>query len=203
MKLIYSPTSPYVRKVMVVLHETGQLEDVELASVITTPYAPASGLTTKNPLARIPALERNDGVTLFDSRVICAFFDARAKAGLHPDGTRRWETLTLEALGDGILDSALSMTYETRMRPQDKQHPEWADAQWAKISGACNALNKMWMSHLAGPLDMGQIAVGCALGYVDFRQGDRGWRKGNDALAAWFDTFESRPSMVATQPPAG
>lgn len=203
MKLFHSHTSPYVRKVMVVLHETGQLDDVELETSVTTPFDPAAGLIGKNPLTKLPALERPDGVTLFDSRVICAFFDARTKAGLLPEGTRRWETMTLEALGDGILDAALLMTYETRMRPEDKQFSEWSDAQWTKIESACAALNKMWMSHLAGPLDMGQIAVGCALAYVDFRHGDRGWRKDNDALAAWFETFESRPSMVATQPPAG
>ncbi|MFT7594626.1 MAG: glutathione S-transferase [Paracoccaceae bacterium] len=203
MKLVHSYTSPYVRKVMVVLHETGQLEDVALETILTTPYNPADGLSAKNPLSKLPALERPDGVTLFDSRVICAFFDARAKAGLHPEGDRRWETLTLEALGDGILDSALSMTYETRMRPEDKQHPEWSDAQWAKIEGACAALNTRWIDHLNGPLDMGQIAVACALSYVDFRHDARGWRTGNDALTDWYAGFSARPAMVATQPPEG
>ena len=203
MKLFHSHTSPYVRKVMVVLHETGQLDDVALESVLTTPFDPAKGLNAQNPLAKLPALERPDGVTLYDSRVICAFLDARAKAGLHPDGERRWDTLTLEALGDGILDSALSMTYETRMRPEEKQLAQWSDAQWAKIKDACTALNAHWMDHLNGPLDMGQIAVACALSYVDFRHGARGWRSGNDALATWFAAFNARPSMVAPQPPKG
>ena len=203
MKLYYSPTSPYVRKVMVLLHETGQLDDVELIGASGTPLDPADPLLGKNPLTKVPALERPDGPTLFDSRVICAFLDARAQGGLYPDGNARWDTLTLEALADGILDAALLITYEGRLRPEGMQWDSWADAQWSKIERACVALNQRWMAHLAGPLDMGQIAVACALGYVDFRHDARGWRKGNDALAAWFAEFESRPSLVATRPPEG
>ena len=76
----------------------------------------------------------------------------------------------------------------------------WVDAQWAKVERAVGALNARWMSHLRGPLDMGQIAVGCALAYLDFRHDDRGWRKGNDALDDWFAVFAQRDSMVATRP---
>lgn len=200
MKLYHSPTSPYVRKVMVLLHETGQLADVEIASASGTPLSPAEPLMGKNPLTKVPALERDDGPTLFDSRVICAFFDARTQAGLYPEGARRWEVMTLEALADGILDAALLMTYEARLRPEDKQWDSWTDAQWIKIERACAALNQRWMAHLSGSLDMGQIAVACALGYLDLRHDARGWRQGNEALAAWFEAFESRPSMQETQP---
>lgn len=201
MKLFYSPTSPYVRKVMVLLHETGQLADVELVNAGGSPLDPAPELLGKNPLTKVPALERPDGVTLFDSRVICAFLDDRARAGLYPAAPTRWETLTLEALADGILDAALLMTYEARLRPEEKRMAEWVDGQWSKTERACAALTSRWMSHLAGPLDMGQIAVGCALGYVDLRHDARGWRRNNDALAAWFETFESRPAMLETRPP--
>ena len=203
MKLFHTHTSPFARKVMVVLHETGQVDDVAIESVLTTPFNPAEGLGAENPLAKLPVLVRQDGVNLFDSRVICAYFDARAKAGLHSDGDRRWDTLTLEALGDGILDSAVLMTYEERMRPEEKQYAQWSDAQWLKIKGACSALNAQWMDHLNGPLDMGQISVACALSYVDFRHDARGWRTGNDALSNWLAAFESRPAMVATQPVEG
>ena len=202
MKLYHSPMSPYVRKVMVLLHETGQLEDVELETVANSPLAPADPLLGKAPLTKIPALERPDGPTLFDSRVICAFLDARAQAGMYPEGSGRWDVLTLEALADGILDSAVGMAYEPRFRPEDKQWDGWLDAQWGKIERACAALNQRWMAHLSGPLDMGQLAVGCALGYLDLRHDARGWRKGNDALAAWYATFSERPSMVATRPPS-
>lgn len=202
MKLYHSPMSPYVRKVMVLLHETSQLDDVEVMTIANTPLDPSDSLLGKVPLTRIPALERSDGPTLFDSRVICAFLDARAKAGMYPEGSGRWDVLTLEALADGIMDSALAVAYEERFRPEDKQWDLWKDAQWGKIERACAALNQRWMAHLAGPLDMGQIAVACALGYLDLRHDARGWRKGNDALAAWYADFSERPSMVATRPPA-
>ena len=202
MKLFYSPTSPYVRKVMVILHETGQLQDVSLEETSGTPLAPATGLAAKNPLTKVPALERPDGCTLYDSRVICRFLDARADAGLYPSGARGWETQTLEATGDGITDAALLMTYESRLRPEAQQMEAFVDGQWAKIENACAALNARWISHLSGPLDAGQIAVACALAYVDFRHDARGWRKGNDALANWYASFAERGSMTATVPPA-
>lgn len=203
MKLFYSPTSPYVRKVMVLLHETGQLDDVDLMGAVTSPIESNEALKSKNPLAKVPALERADGPTLFDSRVICAYLDARGSHGLYPEGPARFDTLTLEALADGILDAALAMTYEMRLRPEDKRWEDWIEAQWAKIERACASLNGMWMTHLSGPLDMGQIAVACALGYVDFRHDARGWRKGNPALADWYAAFSERESMVKTRPPEG
>lgn len=201
MKLTHSPTSPYVRKVMILLMETGQIDDVELVNGQGSPLDPNPTSVAMNPLGKIPSLERPDGPTLFDSRVICRFLDARAGGKLYPEGNRLWEVLTLEALADGILDAALAMTYEAKQRPEDKQMPDWADAQWTKIARACEAINARWMSHLAGPLDMGQIAVACALGYVDFRHDARGWRKGNDALAAWYETFSARDSFASTRPP--
>ena len=203
MKLYYSPTSPYVRKVTVLLHETGQIDDVELLSSSTFPTAPAAGLGAKNPLLKVPALERDDGPALYDSRVICAFLDARGDANMYGTGARKWDTLTLEATADGILDAALLITYEARLRPEGTRWDEWSDAQWGKIETACAALNTRWMSHLQGPLDMGQIAVACALGYVDFRHDARGWRQGCDALAAWYADFSERDSMRATVPPEG
>ncbi len=202
MKLSYSKTSPYVRKVMVLLHETGQLADVALADTATTPIAPDDSLISRNPLGKVPALERPDGPTLYDSRVICAYLDDRAGAKLYGKGQHRWDVLTLEATADGILDAALLIVYEGKLRPEDKRMDAWIEGQWGKIARACATLNTRWVSQLSGPVDMGQIAVGCALAYVEFRLGDRGWRTGNDALAAWFKTFESRPSMQATQPPA-
>ncbi|KAE9630971.1 glutathione S-transferase [Parasedimentitalea maritima] len=200
MKLIYAPTSPFVRKVMVLLHETDQLDDVDIQSVATTPLATADEVKSANPLGKIPALQRDDGPTLYDSRVICAYLDDRAKSGLYAGG---WDSRVLEATADGIMDAAVSATYERRMRPEEKQWDDWETAQLGKVVGGCAALNARWMSHLKGPFDIGHIAVGCALGYVDFRHPDSNWRQGNEALADWFKGFESRPSMLATQPPAG
>ena len=198
LKLISSPPSPFARKAKVLLIETGQ-EDVEVVEVMSSPTAPNPELTAANPLSKIPALVRPDGCTLYDSRVVTRFLDARVQGGLYPQ-THLWEVLTLEATGDAIMDAGVLMVYENRCRPEDMQFGGWLDAQWGKIEGALDALNTRWMSHLAGPVDMGQIAVGCALGYLDFRHGDREWRKGRDALDDWFAVFSQRESFRATKP---
>ncbi|MBU3262135.1 glutathione S-transferase [Roseovarius sp. PS-C2] len=199
MKLISSGTSPFVRKVHVLLHETGQYDDLEIAPIPTSPFDTAPKVASANPLGKIPALIRDEGPTLYDSRVICRFLDDRAQSGLYPE-SRLWETLTLEATADGIMEAAILMLYEHRLRPAEAVLESWVDAQWDKIERAVEALNARWTSHLRGPLDMGQIAVGCALAYLDFRHDARGWRKGNDALDDWFALFSQRDSMKATQP---
>jgi len=204
MHLYHSPTSPYVRKVMVLLHETGQLGDVELVTGSGSPVDPGTAPLEANPLGKVPALERPDGPALYDSRVICQYLDARARsgagAGLYPQGARRWDTLTVEATGDGILDAALLMVYEGRLRPEELRFAPWVEGQWAKVARALDVLETRWIQHLEGPLDAGQIAVGCALGYLDFRHGAREWRNGRPHLAAWYAGFAARPSMVATVP---
>ncbi|MFO7769912.1 MAG: glutathione S-transferase [Roseovarius gahaiensis] len=199
MKLISSGTSPFVRKVHVLLHETGQMDDLEIVTARTSPFDTAPEVASANPLGKIPALIRDEGPTIYDSRVICRFLDDRAQSNLYPQG-RLWETLTLEATADGIMEAAVLMLYEHRLRPAEAVLESWVDAQWDKIDSAVTALNARWVSHLRGPLDMGQIAVGCALAYLDFRHDARGWRKGNDALDDWFALFSQRDSMQATQP---
>jgi len=199
-----SPASPYVRKVVVLLHETGLLESVTLKLATGTAIAPGSLPVSANPLGKIPTLERPDGCTLYDSRVICRFLAERARTGptLYPAAPRLWEVLTLEATADGILDSAVTMRYEVALRPEAQQSPDWIEAQWTKVARTLDALESRWMGHLAGPLCMGQIATGCALGYLDFRHDARGWRQGRPALAEWYARFAERPSMVATVPAA-
>ncbi|MDT8857736.1 glutathione S-transferase [Paracoccaceae bacterium Fryx2] len=201
MRLYHSPTSPYVRKVMVLLHETGQLDAVTLVPVAGTPVDTGSMPIDQNPLGKIPALERDAGGAIYDSRVICRYLDELAGAGLYPAGDRLWDTLTLEATADGMLDAAILMVYEKRVRPEDRHFGPWVEGQWAKVGRALDALESRWIDHLSGPLDMGQIAVGCALGYIDFRHSDRSWRAAHPDLAAWEAGFSARPSMKATVPP--
>jgi len=199
MQLIASPLSPFVRKVRVALLETGLADSVAMVNLTTTPFETDAKAAAANPLGKIPALVREDGATLYDSRVITRYLDALAGAGLYPE-TRLWEVLTLEATAEGIMEAALSMTYEGRFRLEDMQYAPWVEAQWAKITRALDALEARWMSHLSGRLDMGQIATGCALGYLDFRHDVRGWRQGHPALADWFAGFGQRDSMVETAP---
>lgn len=200
MRLYHSPTTPFGRKVMVLLKETGQEGAVTIVPAAGTPVAPGSLPLAHNPLGKIPALELEDGTAIYDSRVICRYLDARAGGRLYPQVPLLWRTLTLEATADGILEAAILMVYEDRIRPEDKRFPDWVEAQWAKVTRALDALESDWIAHLEGPLDMGQVAVGCALSYLDFRHGGRDWRAGRPALAAWEGAFARRPAMQATVP---
>ena len=198
MKLLMAGPSPFVRKVLVLLHETGQSDDVETVTVTAAPGGTDATLKAANPVGKIPALVRDEGPTLYDSKVICRYLDDRAQAGLYPE--KGWDTLVLEATADAMMEAAVLMVYEKRFRPEAIWSADWIEAQWGKVEGALDALNARWMSHLAGPMDMGHIGVGCGLGYLDFRHGDRDWRKGRDALAKWYEGFAARPSMVETTP---
>ena len=202
MKLYHSPASPYVRKVMMVLEETGQRAEVELIAAAGTAIDAGTMPVAQNPLGKIPALVRDEGPALYDSRVICRYLDARAGGALYPQGQGQWETLTLEATGDGLLDAAVLMVYEGRTRPPEMNYAPWVEGQWAKAARAVEAMEAKWISHLTGPLDIGHIATACALGYLDFRHTDRNWRATAPQLAAWFAEFAKRPSFVNTAPPA-
>lgn len=197
MQLLISPASPYVRKVRVLLRETDLLGTVQEVIVSTSPLNSAAEVVAANPLGKIPALIRPDGPAIYDSRVITRFLDDHAGAGLYPQ-TRIWEILTLEATADAIMDATVAMSYETRLRPEAEQSRDWIEAQWAKAARAISAVNTRWMSHMTGPLNIGQIAMACALSYIDLRHDGRGWRNGNDALARWHAEFALRDSMTLT-----
>ena len=198
MQLLGANASPFVRKARVLIAEAA-IGEVTYMEVAASPMGGEERINLANPLGKIPALVREDGPTIFDSNVICRFLDEHAQAGLYPQ-SRLWDVLTLEALADGIMEAAVGITYEKRFRPEALWWPEWHAAQWTKIDRALGALEAGWMSHLRGRLTMGQVAVGCALGYLDLRHGDRDWRLGHPALADWFTVFSARPSMTATAP---
>lgn len=202
--LHHSHTSPYARKVMIVLHETGQLDQVSVNPVTVSPVAEGSLPPGANPLGKVPALERPDGCTLYDSRVICRWLVERVPAqALYPAAPRLYESLTLEATGDGILDAALLLRYEITLRPEALRWDAWSEGQWGKIARSLDALEARWMGHLAGPFCIGQAAVAAALGYLDLRFGDREWRTGRPALSDWEARIAGRPSVQATRPPEG
>lgn len=200
MQLFHSPTTPFGRKVMVALLETGLDRAVTVVPATGTPVDPGTMPLDRNPLGKIPALVTDDGEAIYDSRVICRYVDHLSGGRLYPAAPRLWQTLTLEATADGILDAAILVVYESRIRPEEKRFSGWTDAQWGKVTRALDSLEDRWMAYLAGPLDMGQIALACALGYLDFRHGARNWRAGRPELAAWEAEFSRRASMMATVP---
>ena len=195
MKLLQAGPSPFARKCRVTLLETGA-EGVEVVDVATAPTATDSEVAAANPLGKIPVLVRDDGPALYDSRVICRFLDARAGGSLYPEA-RQWDVLTLEATADGVMEAAILLTYQARFGGGGDH---WLHGQWEKVVRTLDALESRWMPNLEGPLHMGQIAVGCALGYLDFRHGARGWRDGRPSLAAWEERFRERDAMKATTP---
>jgi len=197
MKLIMAEASPFARKVRVVLRETNQLKDVEEVNIVTSPFQVNEQAKVANPTGRIPSLSRADGPALYDSRVITRYLDAKASAGLYPEA-KLWDVLTVEATGDSMMDSAVSISYELRLRPEEKVSTEWTEAQWAKAMGGCDALQSRWMDLLNGPLTMAHISVACALGYLDLRHDARNWRQGHDVLAAWLADFSKRSSFQDT-----
>ena len=197
MQLLMSPSSPFVRKVRVLIRELEITNHITEVPVTTTAFNSDASVVAANPIGKIPALVRPNGPTLYDSRVITRFLNDTHSGAFYPE-QRIWETLTLEATGDGIMETAVSMAYETRLRPEAQQSPDWIEAQWEKASRGIAAVNARWLSHLAGPLDAGHIAIACALSYIDLRHDARNWRRGNDDLAAWHEGFCKRASMVDT-----
>lgn len=195
MKLIMSPPSPFARKARVLLRETGLLDRVEEVEVSSTPLNSAPEILAANPLGKIPALLRADGPAIYDSRVITRYLDDTVESNLYPKRSL-YEVLTLEATADAIMDATVGMVYGQRFRTDPD---DWTDAQWAKAARAIAAINSRWMSHLSGPLNMAQIAVSCALSYIDLRHDDRNWRKDNEALTSWQAKFEDREAMQATK----
>ena len=199
MKLIFSPASPFVRKVRVVIDESGLTDQVIPMPVQTTPLATDPAARSANPLGKIPVLVLDDGKSLFDSRVICRYLNDISSAGLYPS-ERIWDVLTLEALADGIMDAAVLMVYEARLRDEENRSATWVNAQWEKITHALDALERQEFAAMQGDLNIAQLATACALDYLDFRHGARDWRKGRAALDKWHSQMARRTSLKTTLP---
>lgn len=201
MQLIYAPASPFARKVRVVAIETGQAQDIELIDGTgLTPVNPTETVTRVNPLARIPALVCDDGHLVVDSRVICEYLDNRHDGvRLIPDNGERWQSLTLAAVAEGILDTAVPLRYETALRPQELQWSTLIESQFNRISQTLDYLERNADSFGDG-ICIGRVGLGCALGYLDFRFEDFSWRPQRPKLAAWYVAFSNRESMMQTVP---
>ncbi len=206
MQLRHAPTSPYARKVRVLVLEAGLMDRIEL--VATNPYEDRD-LSAFNPLSTVPVLQTDDGMLLCDSPVICAYLDSLQEGeSFTPDSDKaRFEDLNLQALADGLLDAALSRMGEIRLRPEALQWDGHHERMRAKVSRVLDLFEKLAaegslrsIAPSARP-SLGHIAVGCALGYLDLRFGSENWREGRTALTAWYETFSGRPSMQDTRPP--
>ena len=202
MKLAYSPASPYVRKVNVCAEELGLASRIENVPTKVVPSEPNRDYGKSAPLMKVPSLTLDNGTVLFDSVVICEYLDSLAGGGkLFPaSGDARWRALRMHALANGILDAAVLNRYETFLRPEPLRWDAWSQGQLAKVDQGVDELEHT-VDELKG-MHIGSIAAGCALGYLDFRYADRGWREKHPRLAAWFDEISKRESFKKTVPRA-
>jgi glutathione S-transferase len=195
-KLYYSPTSPYVRKVMVCAITRGL--DGQIEQVPCNPHASPADLVADNPTSKVPCLVTDDGLALFDSPVICEYLDSRGdELPLFPGhGPARWRALKFQAMGDGILDAAVPCRGELA-RPKEAARDAAIARYKAAMSRTVDALEADPPHKL---VDIGSIAVACALGYLDFRFGADPWREDHPKLAAWYEAFAQNPAIAETAP---
>ena len=201
-RLIGSLASPYVRKVRIVMAEKRLEYQFELEDV----WAANTSIYDANPLGKVPCLIMEDGGALFDSRVIVEYLDTLTPVAklIPPNGRERAEVRTWEALADGISDAAILVRLERSQRPADRQSEQWVDRQMHKVHAGIGAMghalaDKPWCNGHA--YSLADIALGCALGYLDFRFKDLNWRSPHPNLARHYEKIAARPSFVDTQPP--
>lgn len=201
MKLIASLTSPYARKVRVVMAE--KKLDYEL--VLEDVWADDSDILKHNPLGKVPCLIMDDQASLFDSRVIVEYLDTLSPVGrLIPQAGRdRAAVKCWEAIADGLLDACVAIVVENR-RPQELRLPAWIDRQNSKITAALQSMNNTLGDQsfcMGTSFSLADIAVGCALGYLDLRFPELDWRSQYGNLQRLDEKLQTRPSFASTLPP--
>jgi glutathione S-transferase len=201
MKLIGSVTSPYVRKVRVVMAD----KKLDYSFIQENVWAADTTIQQTNPLGKVPCLVMEDGSTLYDSRVIAEYLDTLTPVCklLPPNGRDRAEIKVWEALADGVLDAAILVRLETTLRPEAQQSPEWIARQWGKVHAGLRVMSERLgeSAFSAGNhYSLADVAVGCALGWIAFRFPDIDWRGDYANLARLFDKLSERQSFKDTVP---
>jgi len=201
MKLHWSPKSPYVRKVMICAHELELTDRLELIRSVAAMLKPNERLMLDNPLSKIPTLVLDDGFVLFDSVVICEYLNTLGGGALFPEqASDKWQALRWHAFGDGLLDALILWRNEReREAPLEALIAAFdlkTRASMRQLDDEAQALNETTLS-------IGHIAIGCALGYLDYRFDTLGWRAAAPRLAEWFDETRSRASFKNTEPVDG
>jgi glutathione S-transferase len=203
-KLYHTPTSPFVRKVMVTAHELGLEGRIETTFLRPSPLKADAALSHENPLSKIPVLVTPEHGPLFDSAVICEYLDQLAGGGkIIPAGPARFPVLRTHALCDGIVEAGVLVFYEKQNRPAEMQFEPWVSGQREKANQGLDALAKVAADWADDAVDLGRIAAGCVIGWLEFRNVLGDLRTPTRApLFAWYDRFAKRSSMVATAPHA-
>ena len=204
MTLHWSPRSPYVRKVMIVAHELGLSDRVNCVRTVVGGTEPHMELMKENPFGKIPTLVLEDGTVLYDSPVVCEYLDSlHTGQKLYPQaGAERFTALRRHALGSGMIDTGLLLLGE-RFRPEEHRSQAHVDIWTLKLRSAVTALEREADAIAATPFTIGHVAIGVALGYLDFRFDQLQWREDHSRLAAWYVAFQKRPSVQANLPAEG
>lgn len=196
MKIYYSPFSPYVRKCLVVAYELGISDQLKLISALVSPVQPDQNVSSQNPLGKIPTLLTETNQVIFDSRVICEYLNNLVDGNIIPkEEVSRWRALTLQAIGDGILDAAVLLRYEEALRPENFRWNDWQIGQLKKVESALHYLNNKQEYFECEVVNIGNIAVACALWYLDLRFDGWNWRSNYPEVAKWYEQFSKRESM--------
>lgn len=203
MKLIGSTTSPYVRKVRIVMAE----KKLDYQFVLDDVWAPDTAIDESNPLGKVPCLVMEDGGAVFDSRVIVEYLDTLTPVGklIPTSGRERAEVKCWEALADGMSDAAILMRIEDTQRSEDQRSTSWLERQQRKVEGSFKAMSTglgdgPWCN--GNHYSLADIAVGCALGWIEFRRPELTWRDDYPNLARLVDKLAERPSFRETAPKA-
>ena len=204
MTLHWSPRSPYVRKVMIAIFEMGLQDRVQTVRTVAGGTTPHWELMKVNPLGKIPTLEIGDGTVIYDSPVIIEYLDSlHSLSRLYPAAwPERLTALRRHALGQGMLDAALPLLGEG-FRPPEKQSEPHKELWRSKLRACVDALEGEADALSADAFSIGHIAIGVALGYLDFRFDGLQWRQAHPKLTAWHATFNARPSVAANMPAEG
>jgi glutathione S-transferase len=197
MRLRYSTTSPFARKVLIIAHELGLTGRFELER--TNPRQDADALRAVNPLGKIPALVTDDGTVLYDSNVICEYLDTEFGGNVFPKASsKRWVALTTAALGDGIMEAGMLFRGELA-RDKAEQSRDAIEWQRARINTALSKLDEI-IPTLDNALTIDVITGLCAIGYIDFRLPEHGFIERHKNIRPWVTEMSKRPSVAATAP---
>ncbi len=198
MKIYGDALSPFVRMCLVLGHEVGLQDRLELVKTNVKPTEPHAQVVAFSPAGKIPVLETDHHHAVFDSRVIMEYLaHVAGNAAMFPhEGVAHFRILTLLALAQGAADAAVALRYEVAARPEQYRWPEMIERNRQRVLAAADELNGAWRSSL-DEVHAGSIAAACFLAYVDVRHDDLQWRKGRDALANWHKDFAARPSFKA------
>lgn len=199
MKLWWSSRSPFVRKVMIAVHELGLEDSIETVPAKVHLARADSPVLALNPLGKIPTLITEDAGVLFDSPVICEYLDSLAGGGrLFPrEPAERMAALRRQALGDGLMELMILWLVE-RAKPAERQWPDVLDACRAKFNAVADHLERDAAGLAGSSFRIGHVSLAAALGYADFRFSTEDWRRGRPALADWVALVSERPSVRAT-----